>query len=110
MTYLDHAATTEPHEEVIAAMQPYLEDHYCNPSAVYATAEAEAVRNARTAVADLLGTSARNIVFTGGGSEAGNLALKGPLKPLTGNTSSPRLSNTQQWWRRPTGWKTTVST
>jgi cysteine sulfinate desulfinase/cysteine desulfurase-like protein len=57
MIYLDHAATTEPHEEVIAAIQPYLEDHYCNPSAVYATDEADAVRNARAAIADLLGTS-----------------------------------------------------
>jgi len=84
MIYLDHAATTEPHEEVIAAMQPYLEDHHCNPSAVYATAEADAVRNARTAVADLLGTSDRNIVFTGGGSEADNLALKGAVEAADG--------------------------
>ncbi|WP_435185717.1 cysteine desulfurase family protein [Halobellus sp. EA9] len=84
MIYLDHAATTEPHEKVIAAMQPYLEEHYCNPSAVYATAEADAVRNARTAVADLLGTSARNIVFTGGGSEADNLALKGAVEAADG--------------------------
>ncbi|WP_233563367.1 aminotransferase class V-fold PLP-dependent enzyme [Haloarcula sp. Atlit-7R] len=39
MIYLDHAATTEPNEEVVAVMQPYLDDHYCNPSAVYATSE-----------------------------------------------------------------------
>ncbi|MDF9744673.1 cysteine desulfurase family protein [Natrinema salsiterrestre] len=84
MIYLDHAATTEPREEVIAAMQPSLEDHYRNPSAVYATTEADAVHNARTAVADLLGTSARNIVFTGGGSKADNLALKGAVDAADG--------------------------
>ncbi|WP_415380537.1 aminotransferase class V-fold PLP-dependent enzyme [Halosimplex sp. TS25] len=84
MIYLDHAATTKPHEEVTASMQPYLEDHYCNPSAVYATAEDEAVRNARAAVADLLNASAQNIVFTGGGSEADNLSLKGAIEVADG--------------------------
>lgn len=84
MIYLDHAATTKPHEEVITSMQMSLEDHYRNPSAVYASAEADAVHDARTAVADLLGTSPRNIVFTGGGSEADNLALKGAVEVADG--------------------------
>lgn len=84
MIYLDHAAITKPHEEVTASMQPYLEDHYCNPSAVYATAEDDAVRDARVAVGDLLGASAQNIVFTGGGSEADNLALKGVVEVAAG--------------------------
>lgn len=84
MIYLDHAATTKPHEKVLTSMQPYLEDHYRNPSAVYATAEDGAVRNARAAVADLLSVSAQNIVFTGGGSEADNLALKGAVEVADG--------------------------
>lgn len=84
MIYLDHAATTKPYEEVTASMQPYFEEHHCNPSAVYATTEDDAVRNAREAVADLLGASAESIVFTGGGSEADNLALKGAVEVATG--------------------------
>lgn len=47
-------------------MQPYLREHYCNPSALYATDEADAVHDARESVATLLGATSRNIVFTGG--------------------------------------------
>lgn len=84
MIYLDHAATTKPHEDAVASMQPYLGEHHSNPSALYATAEAGAVRDARTAVADLLGANSQNIVFTAGGSEADNLALKGVVEAADG--------------------------
>ena len=84
MIYLDHAATTKPHEEVMASMQSSLEDHFCNPSAVYAAAEANAVCDARERVAALLGASTQRIVFTGGGSEADNLALKGAIEVADG--------------------------
>jgi cysteine desulfurase len=77
MIYLDHAATTYAHEEVVEAMQPYLEAHYRNPSAAYASKEAEAIADARESVSSLLGANAETIVFTGGGSEADNLAIKG---------------------------------
>ena len=81
---MDHAATTEPHDDVITSMQPYLSDRYCNPSAIYATAEADALRDARAAVTDLLDATPENIVFTGGGSEADNLALKGAVEAVNG--------------------------
>lgn len=84
MRYLDHAATTRPHDEVTASMQPSLGDNYCNPSALYASAEADAVRGARSVVAALLGATAENIVFTAGGSEADNLALKGVVEATDG--------------------------
>lgn len=84
MIYMDHAATTYPHEDVVEAMQPYLDTYYHNPSAVYATEEAAAVTEARESVAKLLGSAPGNIVFTGGGSEADNLALKGTIDEVDG--------------------------
>lgn len=84
MRYLDHAATTKPHEDVVASMQPYLGERYCNPSALYASDEADAVHDVRESVATLLGAAAWNIVFTGGGSEADNLALKGAVDAVDG--------------------------
>jgi cysteine desulfurase len=85
MIYMDHAATTYPHDDVIEAMQPYLETHHRNPSARYASTEAAAVADARQSVADLLGAIPENIVFTGGGSEADNLALKGVVDATDGD-------------------------
>lgn len=85
MIYMDHAATTYPHEDVIEAMQPYLDMHHRNPSARYTSTEAGAVTDARQSVADLLGASPEQIVFTGGGSEADNLALKGVIDAIDGD-------------------------
>ncbi|MFB6083494.1 MAG: cysteine desulfurase family protein [Halorientalis sp.] len=85
MIYMDHAATTYPHEDVIEAMQPYLETHTFNPSASYASEEAAAVADARESVADLLGADPGHIVFTGGGSAADNLALKGVIDATDGD-------------------------
>jgi cysteine desulfurase len=84
MIYMDHAATTYPHEDVVEAMQPYLETYHQNPSALYASREADAVADARESVAGLLGAAPENIVFTGGGSEADNLALKGVVDATDG--------------------------
>lgn len=77
--YLDHNATTIMHPEVAAAMQAYSEEEGANPSALHAQGRAarEAVEKARRALAGLLGCTARRLVFTGGGSEANNLVLKG---------------------------------
>jgi len=77
--YLDNNATTPIHPLVAAAIQPYLYGHLGNPSSSHAFGHeaAAAVRIAREQVAALLGCSAAEIVFTGGGSEADNLALKG---------------------------------
>ncbi|AUX10507.1 cysteine desulfurase [Halalkaliarchaeum desulfuricum] len=82
---MDHAATTAPHEAVVESMKRALETYHCNPSAVYATTEADAVQAARESVAELLGASPQQLVFTGGGSEADNLALKGVVDATDGD-------------------------
>jgi cysteine desulfurase len=77
--YLDHAATTPLAPEVVAAMLPYLREYYGNPSSVHASGRAArtAVDTAREQVAAALGCRASEVVFTSGGSEADNLALRG---------------------------------
>ena len=77
--YLDYNASTPIDPTVAAAMKPFLDDHYGNPSSGHwaaATAKA-ALETARSQVAALLGCQSDEIVFTSGGSEANNLALKG---------------------------------
>lgn len=77
--YLDNNATTPLAAEVCQAMQPYLEERYGNPSGIYGAGRRakEAIENARRQVARLLSARPRRIVFTGGGSESDNLAIKG---------------------------------
>jgi len=77
--YLDHAATTPVHPKVLEAMLPYFTERYGNPSSIYSIAR-EARRGldeARDTVAGILGARATEVIFTGGGSEADNLAIKG---------------------------------
>lgn len=77
--YFDHAATTPLDERVLAAMMPYLTSHWGNPSSIYAEAR-EARRGldaARRAVAEALAARPNDVVFTSGGSESDNLALRG---------------------------------
>ena len=78
--YLDHAATTPPDPEVIDAMLPYLSEIWHNPSSIYVEAQeaAKALDRARAKIATLVGAAdAEEIVFTSGGSESDNLALRG---------------------------------
>ena len=77
--YLDYNASTPIDSAVAAAMPPFLEDHYGNPSSGHwASVEANAaLETARGQVATLLGCQNDEVVFTSGGSEANNLALKG---------------------------------
>ncbi|HEV7465088.1 MAG TPA: cysteine desulfurase family protein [Candidatus Dormibacteraeota bacterium] len=79
--YLDHAATTPVAPEVRAAMLPFLGEVFGNPSSAHATGRAarEAVDEARARVAAALGCAPAEVVFTSGGSEADNLALRGAL-------------------------------
>jgi len=80
IVYLDHNATTAVHPEVLEAMLPALsEDSWGNPSSIYQKGSQvkAAVENARRRVAQLMGCTARRITFTGSGSEANNLAIKG---------------------------------
>jgi len=77
--YLDHAATTPTHPEVVKAMLPFFSDAFGNPSSIYSYGQEAkgAVEEARTKVAELIGARSEEIVFTSGGTEADNLALKG---------------------------------
>jgi len=77
--YLDHAATTPTHPEVVKAMLPYFTDGFGNPSSIYSYGQEAkgAVEEARTRVAELIGARSEEIVFTSGGTEADNFALKG---------------------------------
>ncbi len=86
MIYLDNAATTRVAPEVFEAMSPFLQDEYGNPSSVYALAgrSAAALDTARATVAEYLGAEPDEIVFTGSGSEADNLAIKGTMRKREG--------------------------
>jgi cysteine desulfurase len=77
--YLDHAATTPLRPEVREAMLPFLDGIFGNPSSVHAFGRQarEALDDAHDRLATAIGGSAREIVFTSGGTEANNLALKG---------------------------------
>jgi cysteine desulfurase len=77
--YLDYAATTPVRPEVMQAMLPYYADAFGNPSSIYSYGleSRQAIELARTQVAEAIGAKKEEIVFTGGGSEADNLAIKG---------------------------------
>ena len=77
--YLDYNATTPIDPVVVEAMLPYLTEHFGNPSSShsYGHVAHKAVDAARAQVAQLLGCTAEEITFTGGGSESDNLAIRG---------------------------------
>jgi len=77
--YLDYNATTPHDPEVIAAMRPYLEEAFGNPSSGhwYGSKPREAVMQARHRVAALLNCRSEEIIFTSGGTESNNHAIKG---------------------------------
>ena len=77
--YLDHAATSPMRPQVWEAMEPFVADLFGNPSGVHAVSRRakNALESAREEAAELLGAAPLEIVFTGGGTEADNLAVKG---------------------------------
>jgi len=77
--YLDYAATTPTHPEVVKAMLPYFTEAFGNPSGIYTYGQEAkgAIEEARSKVANLIGARDEEIVFTSGGTEADNFALKG---------------------------------
>ncbi|MFO1418030.1 MAG: cysteine desulfurase family protein [Methylotetracoccus sp.] len=79
MIYLDHNATTPPDPRVVEAMQPYLDRLYGNPSSLHRLGRLArgAIDTARQQVAALVGADPSGVVFTSGGTEADNLAIKG---------------------------------
>lgn len=77
MIYADNAATTKMSRVAIDAMLPYMDKFYGNPSSLHSSGQeaAEALESAREAIADCLGCSPKEIIFTSGGSEADNQAI-----------------------------------
>jgi len=77
--YLDYAATTPTHPEVVKAMLPYFTDAFGNPSSIHFHGQEAkgAIEEARVKVANLINARDEEIVFTSGGTEADNFALKG---------------------------------
>ncbi len=81
MIYLDHAATTHVKEEALNAMLPYLREQFGNPSSLHGPglAAKKALRSARERIAAVLGCEINEILFTSGGTESDNQAIKGFL-------------------------------
>ena len=84
MIYLDHNATTRLHPEVLRIMEPYLKEQFGNASSSYRLGrEAKiALEKSRKKVADCLGAKSQEIIFTGGGTESDNLAIRGTARIL----------------------------
>ena len=82
--YLDHNASTPVDGRVVEAMMPYLQEHYGNPSSLYRRGRfaRQAVETAREQVAQLVNAQPSQVIFTGGGSEANNLAIRGAVPGL----------------------------
>ena len=79
MIYLDNAASTQIHEDVLEAMLPYLKEQYGNPSSIhrYGRLANKAIEKARKQIAMLINADASEILFTSGGTESNNTALYG---------------------------------
>ena len=82
MIYLDNSATTHIDPRVLKAMMPYLKEKYGNPSSFHGKGKEarDAVEKARKQVAGVLNCAPEEIIFTGGGTEANNLAIQGLVK------------------------------
>jgi len=107
--YLDHNATTPLLPEVVDAMLPYLREHFGNPSSEHEVGRRArtAVQESRQQVATLLGCSPDEIVFTSGGTEANNLAIRGVTEALadrrhvvTSVIEHPATANPCRWLER----------
>src|SRR5580704_8735751 len=81
LVYLDNNATTQPAPQVVEAMLPYLTELYGNPSSVHRFGQRarQAIDEARARIAALVRCSESELLFTGGGTEAINTAIRGLL-------------------------------
>lgn len=104
--YLDHNATTPLLPEVVDAMLPYLREHFGNPSSghAYGARARGAVDRARAQVAALLGCDADEVIFTSGGTEANNLAIRGVAEAATTRRGIVTTSIEHPATVRPCAW------
>jgi len=109
--YLDYNATTPLLPDVVDAMLPYLREHFGNPSSrhVYGRRTHDAVERARGHVAALIGSDADEIIFTSGGTEANNLAIRGTSasssrrRVVTSTVEHPATAGPVTWLEQQ-GW------
>ena len=94
--YLDHAATTPVAPAVLAAMQPYFTEFYGNPSSVHRFGRQAniALEGARRTIAERIGAAPREIIFTSGGTESDNAALRGIALARRAATGANRIITT----------------
>ncbi|MFB3048284.1 MAG: cysteine desulfurase family protein [Nitrosopumilaceae archaeon] len=87
MIYLDNAATTEIHENVLKEMIPFLKEHYGNPSSMHRLGRVsnKAVKKVRKQIADLISAEPEEILLTSGGTESNNTVLYGITHANQGN-------------------------
>jgi cysteine desulfurase len=85
--YLDHAATSPVHPEVITEMIPYLTEHFGNPSSIhqFGRRARKVLDDARNAIALSIGATRNEVIFTSGGTESDNLAILGTASALVNN-------------------------
>jgi cysteine desulfurase len=109
--YLDYNATTPLLSEVVDAMLPYLQEHFGNPSSrhLYGRRAHDAIERARSDVAALINSHADEIIFTSGGTEANNLAIRGTnlstsrRRVVTSTVEHPATARPVSWLERQ-GW------
>ena len=109
--YLDHNATTPLLPDVVDAMLPYLHEHFGNPSSrhLYGRRTHDAIERARTEVAALISSDPDEIIFTSGGTEANNLAIRGATarasrrRIVTSTVEHPATARPASWLERQ-GW------
>jgi len=111
LIYLDYNATTPLLPEVVDAMLPYLREHFGNPSSrhLYGKRAHDAIERARSDVAALINSHADEIIFTSGGTEANNLAIRGTTarttrrRVVTSIVEHPATARPVSWLERQ-GW------
>src|SRR6202166_3082053 len=109
--YLDYNATTPLLPEVVDAMLPYLQEHFGNPSSryLYGRRTHDAIERARSDVAALIDSHPDEIIFTSGGTEANNLAIRGTAvhtshrRIVTSTVEHPATAHPVTWLERQ-GW------
>ena len=102
--YLDNAATTRCHDEVIQEMLPFFSNVYGNASSLHSMGQdaRTVIELARTTIAKYIGAKAKEIIFTGSGTESDNIAILGTARHLksrgnhiiTSNIEHPAVRNT----------------
>lgn len=93
--YMDHAATTPVDPEVVNAMLPYFTEYFGNASSIHSFGREahEAMEDARGKIADIIGAKKSEIIFTAGGTESDNIALKGMAYKMRRNALKSRGSH-----------------